>query len=45
MSPLSRVGKVLGDVRNESSEAMEVLADAIATLTVQVIPLLGQASL
>ena len=45
ISPLSRVWKVLEDVRNESSEAIEVLADATATLTVQVIPLLSQASL
>ena len=45
MDPLSRLWKGLEDVRNESSEAVEVPVDAFATLIEQTTLLLGQASL
>ena len=45
MSPLSRLWKVLEDVRSESSEAVEVPVDTFATLIEQTTLLLGQASL
>ena len=45
MSPLSRLWKGLEDVRNESSEAVEVPVDTFATLIEQTTLLLGQASL
>ena len=45
MGPLSRLWKGLEDVRNESSEAVEVPEDTFPTLIEQTIPLLGQASL
>ena len=43
--PLSRLWKGLEDVRNESSEAVEVPVDIFATLIEQITLLLGQASL
>ena len=43
--PLSRLWKGLEDVRNESSEAAEVLVDIFATLIEQTTLLLGQVSL
>ena len=43
--PLSRLWKGLEDVRNESSEAAEVLVDTFATLIEQTTLLLGQVSL
>ena len=45
MGPLSRLWKGSDDVRNESSEAAEVLVDAIDILIEQTTLLLGQASL
>ena len=45
MGPLSRLWKGLEDVRNESSEAVEVPLDTFATLIEQTTLLLGQASL
>ena len=45
MGPLSRLWKGLEDVRNESSETVEVPVDTFATLTEQTTLLLGQASL
>ena len=44
-SQLSRIWKALEDVRNESSEAAEVLVDTFATLIEQITVLLGQVSL
>ena len=45
MGPLSRLRKGLEDIRNESSEAVEVPADTFATLIEQTTLPLGQASL
>ena len=45
MGPLSRLWKGLEDVRNESSEAVEVPVDTFPTLIEQTTLLLGQASL
>ena len=45
MGPLSRLWKWLEDVRNESSEAVEVPVDTFATMIEQTTLLLGQASL
>ena len=45
MGPLSQLCKGLEDVRNESSEAVEVRVDTFATLIEQTTLLLGQASL
>ena len=45
MGPLSRLWKGLEDVRNDSSEAVEVPVDTFATLIEQTTLMLGQASL
>ena len=45
MDPLSRLCKGLEGVRNESSEAVEVPVDTLATLIEQTTLLLGQASI
>ena len=45
LGPLSRLWKGLEDVRNESSEAVEVPVETFATLLEQTTLLLGQASL
>ena len=45
MGPLSRFWKGLGDVRNESSEAVKVPVDIFAALIEQTTLLLGKASL